>query len=396
MFQQLPMYQRVGAQAFKKDLSRTIKLAKHLGNPHQKFQSVHIAGTNGKGSTSHMLASVLQESGYKVGLYTSPHLKDFRERIKVNGKFIPKKNVVGFINENRDFLTENELSFFEMTVGMAFDHFAREKVDIAVIEVGLGGRLDSTNIITPEVSVITNIGLDHTAFLGDTLAKIASEKAGIIKDNIPVVIGEKQKETTDIFTEKAKQHNSEIYFAEDLKFDKYHTDLKGDYQNKNIKSVLGAVKVLREKGWEIPEDGLRNGLNSVKLHTSLQGRWDILQEKPKVICDTAHNTEGLSLVFKQLKKEKFQHLHIVLGVVNDKDLDKILPLFPTSAIYYFSKPDVPRGLETEILQQKAAKFGLEGSLFNSVSEAYEAALETALDEDLVFVGGSTFTVAEII
>ncbi|MGW1455014.1 bifunctional folylpolyglutamate synthase/dihydrofolate synthase [Salegentibacter agarivorans] len=396
MFQQLPMYQRVGAQAFKKDLSRTIKLAKHLGNPHQKFQSVHIAGTNGKGSTSHMLASVLQESGYKVGLYTSPHLKDFRERIKVNGKFIPKKNVVGFINENRDFLTENELSFFEMTVGMAFDHFAREKVEIAVIEVGLGGRLDSTNIITPEVSVITNIGLDHTAFLGDTLAKIASEKAGIIKDNIPVVIGEKQKETTDIFTEKAKQHNSEIYFAEDLKFDKYHTDLKGDYQNKNIKSVLGAVKVLREKGWEIPEDGLRNGLNSVKLHTSLQGRWDILQEKPKVICDTAHNTEGLSLVFKQLKKEKFQHLHIVLGVVNDKDLDKILPLFPTSAIYYFSKPDVPRGLETEILQQKAAKFGLEGSLFNSVSEAYEAALETALDEDLVFVGGSTFTVAEII
>tara|TARA_R110002012_G_scaffold75377_1_gene190488 strand:+ start:487 stop:1707 length:1221 start_codon:yes stop_codon:yes gene_type:complete len=396
MFQQLPMYQRVGAQAFKKDLSRTIKLAKHLGNPHQKFPSVHIAGTNGKGSTSHMLASVLQESGYKVGLYTSPHLKDFRERIKVNGKFIPKKNVVGFINENRDFLTENELSFFEMTVGMAFDHFAREKVEIAVIEVGLGGRLDSTNIITPEVSVITNIGLDHTAFLGDTLAKIASEKAGIIKDNIPVVIGEKQKETTDIFTEKAKQHNSEIYFAEDLKFDKYHTDLKGDYQNKNIKSVLGAVKVLREKGWEIPEDGLRNGLNSVKLHTSLQGRWDILQEKPKVICDTAHNTEGLSLVFKQLKKEKFQHLHIVLGVVNDKDLDKILPLFPTSAIYYFSKPDVPRGLETEILQQKAAKFGLEGSLFNSVSEAYEAALETALDEDLVFVGGSTFTVAEII
>ena len=396
MFQQLPMYQRVGAQAFKKDLSRTIKLAKHLGNPHQKFQSVHIAGTNGKGSTSHMLASVLQESGYKVGLYTSPHLKDFRERIKVNGKFIPKKNVVGFINENRDFLTENELSFFEMTVGMAFDHFAREKVEIAVIEVGLGGRLDSTNIITPEVSVITNIGLDHTAFLGDTLAKIASEKAGIIKDNIPVVIGEKQKETTDIFTEKAKQHNSEIYFAEDLKFAKYHTDLKGDYQNKNIKSVLGAVKVLREKGWEIPEDGLRNGLNSVKLHTSLQGRWDILQEKPKVICDTAHNTEGLSLVFKQLKKEKFQHLHIVLGVVNDKDLDKILPLFPTSAIYYFSKPDVPRGLETEILQQKAAKFGLEGSLFNSVSEAYEAALETALDEDLVFVGGSTFTVAEII
>ncbi|PKD21197.1 tetrahydrofolate synthase [Salegentibacter salinarum] len=396
MFQQLPMFQRVGAQAFKKDLSRTIKLAEHLANPQREFKSVHIAGTNGKGSTSHMLAAVLQEAGYKVGLYTSPHLKDFRERIKVNGKFIPKKNVVGFIKEHKDFLTENELSFFEMTVGMAFDHFAREKVDIAVIEVGLGGRLDSTNIITPEVSVITNIGLDHTAFLGETLPEIASEKAGIIKDNIPVIIGEKQKETTAIFTKKAQQHNSEIYFAEKLKFDKYHTDLKGDYQNKNIKSVLGAVKVLRQKGWEIPEECLKNGLNSVKLHTSLQGRWDILKEKPKVICDTAHNTEGLTLVFKQLKKEKFQHLHIVMGVVNDKDLGKILPLFPESAIYYFSKPDVPRGLEAEILQQKAAAYGMEGRVFNSVSEAYDAAVEAALDEDLIFVGGSTFTVAEII
>ncbi|MBZ9728575.1 bifunctional folylpolyglutamate synthase/dihydrofolate synthase [Salegentibacter sp. JZCK2] len=396
MFQQLPMYQRVGAQAFKKDLSRTIKLAEHLGNPHKEFKSVHIAGTNGKGSTSHMLASVLQEAGYKVGLYTSPHLKDFRERIKVNGEFILKKTVTGFINEHKDFLTENKFSFFEMTVGMAFDHFARVKVDIAIIEVGLGGRLDSTNIITPEVSVITNIGLDHTAFLGDTLPEIASEKAGIIKDNIPVIIGEKQKETTKIFTEKAQQHNSEIYFAQDLKLPKYHTDLKGDYQNKNIKSVIAAVKVLREKGWEIPEECLKNGLNSVKLHTSLQGRWDILKEKPKVICDTAHNTEGLTLVFKQLKKEKFQHLHIVLGVVNDKDLNKILPLFPKTAIYYFSKPEVPRGLEAEILQEKAAEFSLEGRVFNSVSEAYDSAVDAALDEDLVFVGGSTFTVAEII
>ena len=396
MFQQLPMYQRIGAQAFKKDLSRTIKFAERLGNPHQKFKSVHIAGTNGKGSTSHMLASVLQEAGYKVGLYTSPHLKDFRERIKVNGKFILKKSVVGFIKENEDFLKENKLSFFEMTVGMAFDHFAKVKVDIAIIEVGLGGRLDSTNIITPEVSVITNIGLDHTAFLGDTLPEIAAEKAGIIKDNIPVIIGEKQKETTKIFTEKAKKHNSEIYFAQDLKLPKYHTDLKGDYQNKNIKSVIAAVKVLREKGWEIPEECLKNGLNSVKLHTSLQGRWDILKEKPKVICDTAHNTEGLTLVFKQLKKERFQHLHIVLGVVNDKDLNKILPLFPKTAIYYFSKPEVPRGLDAEILKEKATEFQLEGRVFNSISEAYDAAVDAALDEDLVFVGGSTFTVAEII
>lgn len=396
MFQQLPMYQRVGAQAFKKDLSRTLKLAEHLNNPHKNFKSVHIAGTNGKGSTSHMLASVFQEAGYKVGLYTSPHLKDFRERIKVNGKFIPKKSVVSFINANKDFLTENQLSFFEMTVGMAFDYFSWVKVDIAIIEVGLGGRLDSTNIIRPEVSVITNIGLDHTAFLGNSLPEIAREKAGIIKDNIPVIIGETQKETTGIFKEEAQKHNSAIYFAQDLKFPTYHTDLKGDYQNKNMNTAIAAVKILREKGWEIPEECLKNGLNSVKLHTSLQGRWDILKEKPRVICDTAHNTEGLTLVFEQLKKEKFQHLHIVLGVVNDKDLEKILPLFPKTAIYYFSKPEVPRGLEAKILQEKASEFELEGRVFNSVSEAYDAAVDAALDEDLVFVGGSTFTVAEII
>ncbi|MBI6115699.1 bifunctional folylpolyglutamate synthase/dihydrofolate synthase [Salegentibacter maritimus] len=396
MFQQLPMFQRVGAQAFKKDLSRTIKLDEYLGNPHKNFKSVHIAGTNGKGSTSHMLASILQEAGYKVGLYTSPHLKDFRERIKVNGKFIPKKNVVGFIEEHRDFLTENNLSFFEMTVGMAFDYFSKTKVDIAIIEVGLGGRLDSTNIITPEVSVITNIGLDHTAFLGDTIPEIASEKAGIIKDNVPVIIGETQKETTRVFKEEALKHKSEIYFAQDLKLENYDTDLKGGYQNKNMKTAVAAIKALREKGWEIPEECLKNGLNSVKLHTSLQGRWDILREKPRVICDTAHNAEGLSLVFKQLKNEKFQHLHIVLGVVNDKDLEKILPLFPKAALYYFSKPAVPRGLDAEILQQKAADFGLEGSLFGSISEAYDAALDAALDQDLVFIGGSTFSVAEII
>jgi dihydrofolate synthase/folylpolyglutamate synthase len=279
---------------------------------------------------------------------------------------------------------------------MAFDYFSRVKVDIAIIEVGLGGRLDSTNIITPEVSVITNIGLDHTAFLGNSLPEIAREKAGIIKDNIPVVIGEKQKETTDIFKAEAQKHNSAIYFAQDLKFSTYHTDLKGDYQNKNMNTAIAGVKILREKGWEIPEECLKNGLNSVKLHTSLQGRWDILREKPRVICDTAHNTEGLTLVFEQLKKEKFQHLHIVLGVVNDKDLEKILPLFPKTAIYYFSKPEVPRGLEAKILQEKASEFELEGRVFNSVSEAYDAAVDAALDEDLVFVGGSTFTVAEII
>ena len=396
MFQQLPMYQRQGAQAFKKDLTRTQKFAEHLENPQQKFKSVHIAGTNGKGSTSHMLASVMQEAGYKVGLYTSPHLKDFRERIKVNGKFIPKKSVVNFINRHKNFLEENKLSFFEMTVGMAFDYFAEEKVEFAIVEVGLGGRLDSTNIITPEVSVITNIGLDHTAFLGTSLPEIAKEKAGIIKNKVPVVIGEKQKETTAVFTEKAESSNAKLLFAQDLKSPKYATDLKGNYQNKNLKTAIATVKVLREAGWNIPEECLKNGLNNVKLKTSLQGRWDVIKEKPKVICDTAHNAEGLKLVMKQLKQEKFQQLHIVLGMVNDKDLDNILPLFPKTAIYYFSKPDIPRGLEAEILQRKAGEFGLEGKLFNSVSGAYDAALSNALDEDIVFVGGSTFTVAEII
>lgn len=396
MFQQLPMYQRQGAQAFKKDLSRTLKLAEYLGNPQQRFKSVHIAGTNGKGSTAHILASVMQQAGYKVGLYTSPHLRDFRERIKINGQLIPKKSVTTFIKDNKDFLTEHKLSFFEMAVGMAFNYFAEEKVDVAIVETGLGGRLDSTNIITPEVSVITNIGLDHTAFLGDTLAEIAKEKAGILKNNIPVVIGEKQKETTAIFTEKAKKSNSEIIFAQDLNSKNYTTDLKGGYQNKNLQTAVATVNILRDLGWNISEECLTNGMIAVKLNTGLQGRWDVLQEKPKVICDTAHNVEGLKLVLEQLKKEKFQQLHIVLGTVNDKDLDSILPLFPKSAFYYFSKPNIPRGLEAGILREKAGDFGLNGEVFNSVSVAYEAALHNALDEDLVFIGGSTFTVAEII
>ncbi|HEY9185522.1 MAG TPA: folylpolyglutamate synthase/dihydrofolate synthase family protein [Salegentibacter sp.] len=396
MFQQLPMYQRVGDEAFKKDLTKTLQFAKYLGEPHKKFKSVHVAGTNGKGSTSHMLASVLQEVGYKVGLYTSPHLKDFRERIKINGQLIDKKSVVNFVKTHKEFITDAKLSFFEMTVGMAFDHFAKQEVDIAVIEVGMGGRLDSTNIITPEICIITNISLDHTAHLGSSLPEIAREKAGIIKKNVPVVIGEKHKETTPVFKGIAKNLNAKLIFAQDLNFSEYSTDLKGDYQNKNMKSVLGAVKLLREKGWNIPEDCLKNGLNSVKLHTSLQGRWDIIQEKPKVICDTAHNKKGLKLVFKQIKGEEFQHLHIVLGVVNDKDLESILPLFPKDAQYYFCKPEIPRGLEAEVLAEKSAQFGLEGRVFDSVSKAYEAAIDSALDEDLVFVGGSTFTVAEII
>lgn len=396
MFQQLPMYQRQGAQAFKKDLSRTLKLAEYLGNPQQQFKSVHIAGTNGKGSTAHILASVMQQAGYKVGLYTSPHLRDFRERIKINGQLIPKKSVTTFIKDYKDFLTEHKLSFFEMTVGMAFNYFAEEKVELAIVETGLGGRLDSTNIITPEVSVITNIGLDHTAFLGDTLAEIAKEKAGIIKNNVPVVIGEKQKETTAVFTEKSKKSKSKMVFAQDLNSKNYTTDLKGEYQNKNLQTAVATVNILRDLDWDISEESLTNGMIAVKLNTGLQGRWDVLQEKPRVICDTAHNVEGLKLVLEQLKKEKFQQLHIVLGTVNDKDLDSILPLFPKSAFYYFSKPNIPRGLEAGILQKKAGSFGLKGEVYASISNAYEAALHNALDEDLVFIGGSTFTVAEII
>ncbi|MCB7481277.1 bifunctional folylpolyglutamate synthase/dihydrofolate synthase [Christiangramia sediminis] len=396
MFQQLPMFQRIGKQAFKKDLSNTHKLAEHLAHPENKFKSIHVAGTNGKGSVSHMLASVFQSAGYKTGLYTSPHLKDFRERIRINGLVIPQDDVISFIEQNQSFLSDNKLSFFEMSVGMAFDYFAKQKVDIAIIETGMGGRLDSTNIITPELSVITNIGLDHTAFLGDNLTEIAGEKAGIIKEKVPVVIGEKHKQTETVFRNKSEKSNSSIFFAEDFKFQKHHTDLKGDYQKKNLRTVLTSIKLLRDKGWLISEEAVINGLNNVKLHTGLQGRWDLLREKPKVICDTAHNAEGLKIVIKQLKREKFQHLHMVLGVVNDKDLSKVLPLLPKDANYYFAKPDVPRGLDADILKNEASKFDLEGKAYTSVQEAFLAAEEVALDEDLIFIGGSNFTVAEVL
>ncbi len=396
MFQQLPMYQRIGKQAFKKDLSNTLKLAEHLGGPERKFKSIHVAGTNGKGSVSHMLASVFQAAGYKTGLYTSPHLKDFRERIRINGSLISQEKVVAFIDSNYRFLQENKLSFFEMTVGMAFDYFANEEVDIAIIETGMGGRLDSTNIIVPELSVITNIGLDHTAFLGNDLAEIAGEKAGIIKKGRPVVIGEKQYETCSVFQHKAEETGSKLYFAQDFQFQDLHTDLKGDYQKKNIRTVRAAITILEEQGWKLNEEAIKNGLNSVKLHTGLQGRWDVLREKPKVICDTAHNAEGLELVMDQLKKEKFQQLHIVLGVVNDKDLSTVLPLFPKEAKYYFSKPDVPRGQDAQILKEAAAKFSLLGDIYDSVQDAYLAAQEHSLDEDVIFIGGSNFTVAEVL
>ncbi|REE08750.1 dihydrofolate synthase/folylpolyglutamate synthase [Winogradskyella pacifica] len=396
MFQQLPMYQNKGNSAFKKDLTNTINLAKHLNHPEDRFRSIHVGGTNGKGSTSHMLASILQEAGYKVGLYTSPHLKDFRERIRINGKVITEQSVIGFIKRNKAFLEANQLSFFEMTVGMAFEYFADQEVDIAIIEVGLGGRLDSTNIITPELSVITNIGYDHTQMLGHTLKEIASEKAGIIKHNIPVVIGETHSETETVFKTKAEEKQSDIYFADQLIDTILESDLKGAYQIHNIKTVLQSVKVLKNLGFNISEKDLKKGLLNVTANTGLQGRWQILGTEPKIICDTAHNKEGLTSVMKQLHEESFDHLHIVFGVVNDKDLESIIPLLPKQATYYFCKPNVQRGLDAKVLKKTFGDNGLKGKVCKSVEFALSVAKSNAKVTDLIYVGGSTFVVAEII
>ena len=395
LFSQLPMFQMQGASAYKKDLTNTLLLVEHLQHPESIFKSIHVAGTNGKGSTSSMIASILQEAGYKVGLYTSPHLKDFRERIRINGEMISEDFVVDFVAQNKSFFEDNQLSFFEMTVGLAFDYFAKEQVDVAVIEVGMGGRLDSTNVITPLVSVITNIGFDHTQFLGDTLPKIAAEKAGIIKSNVPVVIGEYSEETKLVFTAKAKLENAPIYFAQDNPEVTFECALLGDYQVHNKKTVLQAIELLQSQ-FDIDEKHIKLGLKNVIQNTGLLGRWQILKQKPFAVCDTAHNSHGLKIVLNQIQKHSFETLHIVLGVVNDKDLDSILPLFPKSAKYYFCKPNVPRGLEAEILKQKASHFSLFGEVFNSVSEAYGEAVNSAKDSDFIYIGGSTFVVAEIV
>ncbi|WP_299675128.1 folylpolyglutamate synthase/dihydrofolate synthase family protein [uncultured Tenacibaculum sp.] len=394
MFNQLPMYQSQGKTAYKEDLSNIIKLSNHLGNPENKFKSIHVGGTNGKGSTSHMIASILQEAGYKVGLYTSPHLKSFTERIRINGKEIQEHNVVDFITKNKSFFEENQLSFFEMTVGMAFEYFSEENVDIAVVEVGLGGRLDSTNIITPEVSVITNIGLDHVQILGDTVQKIAVEKAGIIKKGIPVVIGERDEDTENVFINKVQELSSEIVFASDNKGISFETDLLGSYQKKNIKTAVTAITKL--SSFRVNEEHIQKGLSNVVCNTNLKGRWQVLQESPKVICDTAHNKEGLQYVLKQLQEEDYGTLHIVLGVVSDKNLEEILPMFPTQATYYFCKPNIPRGLSEKKLSEEAKKYNLEGEVFNSVQSAYNESLILSSVKDLIYVGGSTFTVAEIL
>lgn len=396
MFNQLPVYQLQGAIAYKKDLTNTILLADYLKNPEKGIRCIHVAGTNGKGSTSHMLASILQEAGYKVGLYTSPHLKDFRERIKINGQEISESFVCDFINKHKKFFESNELSFFEMTVGLAFDYFKTEQVDIAIIEVGMGGRLDSTNIITPLISVITNIGMDHTQFLGNTLTAIAGEKAGIIKSNIPVVIGEYTAETKLVFLEIAQKNNSEIYFASDRINSTLPSDLQGDYQEQNRKTVLQTIQILNsQKIFNVTEENIKTGLLHVVKNTGLYGRWQQINDFPKAVCDTAHNKHGLQITLKQVQNEKYDSLHIVLGVVNDKDLDDILPLFPKKASYYFCKPNIPRGLDTALLQQKALTYQLVGQVFNSVSEAYANALQSAQPSDFIYVGGSTFVVAEI-
>jgi dihydrofolate synthase / folylpolyglutamate synthase len=397
MFNQLPMYQTQGASAYKNDLTNIILFANHLGNPEKSLKCIHVAGTNGKGSTSHMLASILHEAGYKVGLYTSPHLKDYRERIKINGKMVSKKFVTQFINDNKDFLEQNKLSFFEMSVGLAFKYFHKKKTDINIIEVGMGGRLDSTNIITPLISVITNIGLDHTQFLGNTLEEIAFEKGGIIKNNIPVVIGEYTKETKAIFLKLAKDKNAEIYFASDEIKETLPSILIGDYQEQNKKTVQQTISMLqRQNLFKINKENTKEGLLNVISNTGLNGRWQQINEHPKTIIDTAHNSHGLKIVLNQIKNEKFEKIHIVLGVVNDKDLDEILPLFPKKAIYYFCCPKIQRGLDAKILMIKALQFGLKGNAFNSVSEAYNKSLSNANTNDFIYIGGSTFVVAEIL
>jgi dihydrofolate synthase/folylpolyglutamate synthase len=396
LFEQLPMYQRMGKAAYKADLTNTIELCKILGNPENKFKSIHIAGTNGKGSTSHMLASVLQEAGYKVGLYTSPHLKDFRERVKINGEMISENQVIDFVEQYKLQFKLINLSFFEWTVGLAFTFFAEEKVDIAIIETGLGGRLDSTNVVTPEIAVITNIGIDHTQFLGETIQEIAGEKAGIIKANIPIIISEEQEDIKAVFFDKANALNAPIYFASNIVNTNYESDLKGIYQTKNIKGVVLATSILRENGWLISEDNLKNGLLNVVENTGLLGRWQTLSTNPLIICDTGHNEAGIKEILTQLNTLKYNKLHFVFGAVNDKSIDKILALLPKTASYYFCQAKIPRALDVNELSVLAKEKGLKGGSYKSVEEALFAAKNNFNNEDLIFVGGSTFVVAEVV
>lgn len=418
LYDQLPMFQRIGQTAYKANLDNTLAIDAHLEHPHQRFRTIHVAGTNGKGSTSHLLASILQEAGYKTGLYTSPHLKDFRERIKIDGEMIPQQTVVDFVNQNRSVIDSIQPSFFEMTVGLAFHFFAQQQVDVAVIEVGLGGRLDSTNIITPDLSVITNIGFDHTAILGNTLPLIAAEKAGIIKQNIPVVIGETHPETSPIFVKKAVDNNSPIVFADQrydipyatqsanfdqllqvyedgvLKYSNLATPLLGIYQRKNAKTVITAIDQLVAMGYTISKANIYDGFKNVVKNTSLLGRWQIVGHNPLIVCDTGHNEDGIRQVVAQLLQTPCKQLHMVIGMVNDKDIDQVLALLPTEATYYFTQAQLPRALNANTLSDKALKFGLTGNIYGTVNDAVNAAKKNADINDLIFIGGSTFIVAE--
>ena len=422
LFTQLPMFQRTGPAAYKNSLANTLKLDEVYKYPHKKFKTIHVAGTNGKGSVSHMLASVLQTAGYKTGLYTSPHLKDFRERIRVNGKMMPQKEVINWVEF---FRIKNKLwkikpSFFELTVAMAFDYFAKQKIDIAIVEVGLGGRLDSTNIILPEVSVITNIGLDHTNLLGDTIEKIAVEKAGIIKTNIPVVVGTTQKETTPVFNEVVKSKDTHIYFADKeysadyamLGFDgnqiiniekngiliypDLKLDLKGLYQLKNLPAVLKTIDILNGERWRISKQNIYDGLKAVSKNTGLLGRWQIIGDNPLIICDTGHNEDGIKVNVKQIENMAFKNLHFIFGTVADKNPEPILKLLPKNAKYYFVRANIERAMNASDLKEVASKFGLQGNSYSSVSEAFKIAQLSANKHDLIFVGGSTFVVAEVL
>jgi dihydrofolate synthase / folylpolyglutamate synthase len=416
LYNKLPMYQRIGGAAYKADLNNTIRLCGILGNPENKFSSVHVAGTNGKGSTSHLIASVFQQAGIKTGLYTSPHLHDFRERIRINGFMIPEEEVVGFVNKWKGQFEEIGLSFFEMTVGMAFDYFAREKVDIAVIEVGMGGRLDSTNVITPLVSVITNIGMDHMRFLGNSLQEIAREKAGIIKPGVPVVVGETQSAVEAVFRDKAGYVNAPVTFADQrwlvqqaaqhvveiryegkLFLEDTFFPLDGSYQRQNLCTAMEAIRVFSEKTRRMfSKEVISGGIGDVVKCTGIKGRWQTIGTRPPVICDSGHNADGIRKVVENIRDIPYRNLHIVFGMVSDKSIDGILSLLPVEAFYYFCKPDIPRGMDAGSLAGEAQQFGLSGKVFENVNQALTAAKAAAAPDDLIFVGGSTFVVAEVV
>lgn len=419
LYSKLPMFTRVGAVAFKKDLHNIKVMCNKLDNPQNNFKSVHVGGTNGKGSTSHMLAAIFQQAGYKTGLYTSPHLKDFRERIRINGEMVSQTFVTDFVAQQQNLIEEISPSFFEVTVAMAFAYFAAEKVDIAIVEVGLGGRLDSTNIITPDLSVITNISLDHTNILGNTLPEIAAEKAGIIKPGIPVVIGEKQTETENVFLKKAAETGSQIVFADQelnaidterknefltatvvnaqtILYPHLELDLNGFYQLKNVLTVLQSVSVLRNKGYHLTDEAIYTALKNVKNLTGLQGRWQKLAEHPLVICDTGHNLAGINEVIQNIRNTPFEKLHMIIGMVKDKDINGVLALLPKSASYYFCHPELERALPSSELAAQAKAHGLIGQTFETVADALQAAKNKAGTKDLIFIGGSTFVVAEVL